>query len=225
MIKNYLVRFSENLTRLITEKEFDLAHQLKINATKEAVEFYHNIMHEPQVFSLKKSMIDFELENVKVDGLYLEFGVAQAIHTNYIASKIKPKLIHGFDSFRGFPEFFDGTGKEFHDYKGVMPSVAKNVILHDGWFKDTLPKFAESNNEKIAYLNIDCDLYSSTKTVFDNLGDKIQKGTVIHFDEYLNFPDWKKHEYKAFSEFVKSNNIKFEYICVGNNGQVGVKII
>lgn len=223
MIKKLLVNFSENLARLIREKDYDLPHQLKVRATKEAVEFYHDNMPNAQVFNNKKQMIDFELDNVKVNGLFLEFGVAKAVHTNYIASKIKQN-IHGFDSFRGFPESWNGTSKSFHDYKGVMPKVVKNVILHDGWFNDTIPKFAQTNNEKIAYLNIDCDLYSSTKTVFDILGDRIQTGTIIHFDELLNFPDWKNHEYKAFMEFVKNNNIKFEYIAIGTNGMITVKI-
>uniref|UniRef100_A0AAT9J7L3 ORF14 n=1 Tax=Nitrosopumilaceae spindle-shaped virus TaxID=3065433 RepID=A0AAT9J7L3_9VIRU len=223
MLRKILVNFSENLARLITQKDYDLPHQLKANATREAVEFYHKFMN-CQVFNDKKSMIDFELEQVKVDGLYLEFGVAKATHTNYIASKIDPKIIHVFDSFRGFPESWNGTSKDYHNYNGVMPKVSHNVILHNGWFEDTIPKFVKENNEKIAYLNIDCDLYSSTKTIFNNLGDKIQNGTIIHFDEYLNFPDWKNHEFKAFMEFVKEKNISFEYIGVGN-GMVAVKLI
>lgn len=223
MIKKLLINFAELIARLIVEKDYDLPHQLNVRATQEAVNFYHDNMPNTQVFTNKKQMIDFELECVKNDGLYLEFGVAKAVHTNYIASKIKQN-IHGFDSFRGFPESWNGTSKSFHNYEGVIPKVVENVILHDGWFKDTLPKFVENNNEKIAYLNIDCDLYSSTKTVFDSLGDKISSGTIIHFDEYLNFPDWKNHEYKAFMEFVKSNNIEFEYIAIGPKGMVAVKI-
>ena len=219
-----MIKFSENLARLLAEKDYDLPHQLRKKACDEAVEFYHNVMNEPQVFGSKESIIDFEIDSVKVNGLYLEFGVAQAVHTNYIASKIAPEIIHGFDSFSGFPESFDGTSKKFHDYNGKPPEVRNNVILHEGWFEDTIPKFKNDTKEKIAYLNIDCDLYSSTKTIFDYLGDRIQKGTIIHFDEYLNFPDWKKHEYKAFAEFVK-NDIKFEYIGIGSKGNVAVKIL
>jgi len=225
MFKQLLIKFSENLARLITEKDYDLPHQLKKQATKEAIEFYHNNMQNAQVFNSKKSILDFELENVIINGLYLEFGVAQAVHTNYIASKIPQLKIHGFDSFKGFPESWNGTSKEFHNYNGKMPKVRENIILHDGWFDKTLPRFAKETNEKIAYLNIDCDLYSSTKTVFDNLGDKIQKGTIIHFDEYLNFPDWRNHEYKAWNEFVEKNNIEFEYIAIGEKGMVTVKVL
>lgn len=208
------------LALLIREKDYDLAHQLKSNATKEAIDFYQRNMAECIVFSNKKSMIDFELENIKISGSYLEFGVANAVHTNYIAKKISPKTIHGFDSFEGFPEYFDGIKKELHDFHGKLPWVEKNVILHQGWFDQTLPKFVKNNNEKIAYLNIDCDLYSSTKTVLSNLADKLQVGTIIHFDEFLNFPGWKNHEFKAWNEFLDNHKIKFEYLAVGNRGEI-----
>ena len=225
MIKQLMIRFSVHLAKLITEKDFDLPHQLKKKATKEAVELYHNHMQNAQVFKNKESMLDFELKNVIKDGLYLEFGVAKAKYTNYIANKIQPTVIHGFDSFLGFPEYFDGTGSDYHNYKGKPPSVKKNVILHNGYFKDTLPEFIKNNNQKVTYLNVDCDLYSSTKTVFDNLGDKIQKGTIIHFDEYLNFPDWRNHEYKVWSEFIEENNVEFEYIAIGKKGMVAVRVL
>jgi len=154
----------------------------------------------------------------------LEFGVAKAEHTNYIAKKIKQTL-HGFDSFQGFPESWGGTSKSYHNYNGKMPKVRKNVILHKGWFSETIPEFVRSNNEKIAYLNIDCDLYSSTKTVFDCLGDRIQVGTIIHFDELFNFPDWKVHEYKAFMEFVKEHNVGFEYMACGGRIHGGTMVV
>jgi len=223
--KEFLIQYNEHLAKLITNKDVDLPHQIKKRSTEEAVEFYYTYMQYAQIFKNKKSMLDFELKNVTIDGLYLEFGVAKATHTNYIANKIQPETIHGFDSFLGFPEYFDGTGSEVHDYNGKPPNVKKNVILHNGYFKNTLPEFSKNNDQKIAYMNIDCDLYSSTKTVFNNLGDKIQKGTIIHFDEYLNFPSWREHEFKVWSEFVEENNVKFDYIAAGEKGMVSVKVL
>jgi hypothetical protein len=225
MIKQFLLRFSEHLAKLITEKDFNLPHQLKKEATKDSVKFYNEHMNNSQIFLEKELMINFELKNITKEGLYLEFGVAKAHTTNYLANKIKPIVIHGFDSFRGFPEYFDGTGEEYHDYDGKPPKVKKNVILHNGFFKDTLPVFSKNNDQEIAYLNIDCDLYSSTKTVFDYLGNKIQKGTIIHFDEYLNFPDWRNHEYKVWKEFVEENNVEFEYLAIGGKGMVALKVL
>ena len=223
MFRGIIERFARYLAQLIRGYDLDLPHQIRVKAMDEAIEFYHENMPNAQVFKRKKSMLDFELDNVKLSGLYLEFGVATAVHTNYIAKKIE-HTIHGFDSFRGFPESYAGTPRSFHDYNGIKPKVRENVILHDGWFNETLPKFAKSNDENIAYLNIDCDLYSSTKTVFDCLGDRIQIGTIIHFDELIAIPGWRKHEYKAFMEFVKNHNVKFEYLAVGQKGMVAVKI-
>jgi hypothetical protein len=54
----------------------------------------------------------------------------------------------------------------------------------------------------IALLHIDCDLYSSTKTIFELLSDRIVPGTVIVFDELVNYPAFKKHEVLAFYEFL-----------------------
>lgn len=73
-------------------------------------------------------------------------------------------------------------------------------------------------------MHIDCDLYNSTKTIFDNLAPRIKSGTIIVFDEYFNYPNWQQHEYKAFQEFVEDNNIKYEYIAIGY-GQAAVKIL
>lgn len=73
---------------------------------------------------------------------------------------------------------------------------------------------------------MDCDIYSSTKTIFEFCDDRIKKGTIIVFDEYFNYPNWQEHEFKAFQEFTKSNNIRYEYIgYVKEFEQVAVKIL
>ena len=131
MFRGIVERFSRSLAELIRGYDFDLPHQLRVKAMDEAIEFYHENMPNAQVFHRKKPMLDFELDNVKLSGLYLEFGVATAVHTNYIAKKIE-HTIHGFDSFRGFPESYAGTPRSFHDYNGIKPKVRENVILHDG---------------------------------------------------------------------------------------------
>ena len=58
----------------------------------------------------------------------------------------------------------------------------------------------------IGLLHIDCDLYSSTKTVFDHFREYIHPGTVIVFDELLNFIDYEKHEIKALYEEVSDKH-------------------
>ena len=96
---------------------------------------------------------------------------------------------------------------------GNMPKVKNNVKLIKGWFDELLPNFVESNSDSVSFLHIDSDLYSSAKTILTLLKNRIKVGTVIIFNEYFNYPNWRNHEYKAFQEFVKENNVKYDYIC------------
>ncbi len=74
-------------------------------------------------------------------------------------------------------------------------------------------------------MHIDCDLYSSTKTIFDNLAEQIVPGTVIVFDEYFNYPNWQQHEHKALQEFVNEHKLNYEYLCfTGHGSTVAIKI-
>ena len=48
-------------------------------------------------------------------------------------------------------------------------------------------------------------------------------GTVILFDEYFNFPNWERHEFKAFQEFVENYGIKYTYLAFARQ-QVAVRV-
>ena len=61
-------------------------------------------------------------------------------------------------------------------------------------------------------MNIDCDIYDSTKTIFDHLDEQIKPGTVIVFDEYFCFPNWREHEYRAFQEYLLDSGHQYEYL-------------
>ena len=63
----------------------------------------------------------------------------------------------------------------------------------------------------MAFLHVDCDLYSSASFVLTQLKDRIQPGTVIVFDEYFNYPGWRKHEHRAFVEFIDATGLSFRY--------------
>ena len=134
---------------------------------------------------------------------------------------------YGFDSFEGLPEDWHTPGdKERTNRNGKMPEVNSNVQLVKGWFENTLPKFLDEHPEKCAFIHIDCDIYASTKTVLNALKERIVPGTVIQFDEFYNYSIWKDHEYKAFSEFVQSTGMKYEYIGYNNSwAQTAVRIL
>ena len=95
-----------------------------------------------------------------------------------------------------------------------------------GLFEKTIPGFLEKHGDPVAFLHVDCDLYSSTVTIFDALGARLQPGAIVLFDEYYNFPRWQQHEFKAFQEFVASNDVSYEYIGYSVTGQqVAVRIL
>jgi len=135
------------------------------------------------------------------------------------------KVIYGFDSFEGLPETWrDGFEKQAFNLNDNLPQVNENVRLIKGWFNETLPEFIKEHPEPCAFIHVDCDLYSSTKTIFDSLKNQIVSGMVIAFDEYFNYPGWQEGEYKAFMEFVEEKHLEFEYIARTEHEQVAVKI-
>jgi hypothetical protein len=64
-------------------------------------------------------------------------------------------------------------------------------------------------------MHIDCDIYSSTVDILQGVGDLLQAGTIILFDEYFNYPEWRRHEFKAWQEFVAEHDISYEYLGFG----------
>jgi hypothetical protein len=126
--------------------------------------------------------IQESLAAIQIAGLYLEFGVHQGKSINELA-RLKPeKAIHGFDSFEGFPERWHSLPAGSMTLNGIPPETRPNVQLHKGWFEDTIPVFLKEHRENAAILHIDCDLYSSTETVFREFEPRIKAGTVIVFD-------------------------------------------
>jgi len=152
------------------------------------------------------------IEASNSDGLVLEFGVRFGTSIRQIAALAKQE-VHGFDSFEGLPEVWHFEPKGSYTTKGVIPAVPKNVKLHAGWFKDTLPKFLKEYSGNIRFINIDCDIYSSTKTVLELLAPRIVPGTVIVFDEYIGNEHWREDEFKAFQEAVARYGWTYEYLC------------
>ena len=186
--------------------------QLWVNATKETAEYVEQHMLTAKSCFGRDELFEFALSRVVLTGLYLEFGVEEGNSIKSIAKRVNA-TVHGFDSFEGLPEaWFDGYDKSSMSTDGRIPICPANVQLHVGWFDKTLPEFAATHNDQIAFMHIDCDLYSSTKTIFDILSDRICSGTVIQFDEYFNYPGWKNHEFKAFQDFIARTNLSYEYL-------------
>ncbi len=162
--------------------------------------------------------------NKSLNGLFLEFGVYKGKSINFYSQFLPEQKFYGFDSFEGLPEDWWECKRSHFSLDGVLPKVNSNVELIKGWFDDTLPQFLETHKENVAFLHIDSDLYSSAKIIFDNLAPRIKAGTIIIFDEYFNYPNWQQHEFKAFQEFVKKYDVKYEYLVFGEKYRVAIKI-
>lgn len=213
----------------IKEKPWqNLKHALADISANETAEFIiHNNMLNIPTFSNRLDLHTHALNFVEKEGLYLEFGVYVGKSINHIAKQKPNEKIYGFDCFEGLPESWYGDYTEGKFKLEKLPEVEPNVELVVGYFDDTLPKFVQEHGDfDVAYLNIDCDLYSSTKTIFDSLKGHISRGTVIYFDEYFNYPGWQQHEYKAFMEFLEETGFSFEYLgYVYNKEKVAVRIV
>jgi len=159
-----------------------------------------------------KNLMSLALSRTTIEGEILEFGVWKGASIKYIAKNFPNKTIHGFDSFEGLPESWVHNDAGTFTLDGKLPKVPSNVTLHKGWFEDTLPGWAATNKNNLAFLHVDCDLYSATKTIFDLLGNSIVPGTVIIFDDYFNFPNWENDGHAVFTEFLKNSPHSANYI-------------
>jgi hypothetical protein len=158
-------------------------------------------------------------------GLVLEFGVATGRTLNQFARWLPHKTVYGFDGFDGLPEDWTSRMRKGFFARDHLPRVRSNCKLIVGWFNETLAGFVERHPEPVALLHVDCDLYSSTVTVLDCLQHQIHPGTVIVFDEYINYPGWQQDEFRAWQEFVARHGIEYDYIGrVSRHQKVAVRV-
>lgn len=159
-----------------------------------------------------RQLIDLALRNLTQPGIILEFGVFKGDSLRYIAKKNPQRKVHGFDSFTGLPEAWVNKGKGAFDVGGKLPQVPDNVKLWKGHFEETLPVWAQTFDMPIAMIHVDCDLNSSTETIFKVLADRIQPGTLLIFDDYFNFPGWERDGHAVFTQFVERFDRQVDYL-------------
>ena len=196
---------------------------LQIEAKKESIEYVKNNMADAPYFEKHPDLVKHVVDVASLPGLYLEFGVGRGKSIRWIGAHAG-RPVYGFDSFEGIPEYWNGNPVGAFAQK-KLPKVPDNVEFRIGMFDKSIPPFLEEQRDPIAFLHVDCDLYSSTVTIFDKLGSRLQPGAIVLFDEYYNFPRWQQHEYKAFQEFVEKNGVEYEYVAYSVTGQqVAVRI-
>ena len=141
----------------------------------------------------------------------LEFGTANGYSTAkmlYATRYLKLEeqvTIHAFDSFEGLRESTDKEDiglisndweqGQYHGNFEIMKRYIegkgyKNYQIHKGYFEDTLTDEVVDifKTQKPILVWVDCDYYSSTKTVFERLLPVLPTGSVFYFDDFdFNF--------------------------------------
>lgn len=220
-------------TRLIRKTVEAVLHNLDLMSRMQdlfsSVEFERQYLKEVPAFKTRHDLFKFALAQADVrDGLYLEFGVYKGDSINRLARLAPDRVLYGFDSFEGLPESWTiGARRGSFSLRGRLPAVRNNVKLVKGFFEDTLGAFvAQAPEQPVAFMHVDCDLYSATRTVLAHFAPRLVDGTVIVFDEYFNYPGWQEGEFKAFTEFIAAQD-RLAYRPIGyirNGGQVAVRL-
>jgi len=175
---------------------------------------------------------DFLKDN-RIRGDYHEFG-CHRVRTFRMA--LTEARRHGldrmkfwaFDSFEGLPEHQADHNVEIWKRGALATSVDRfrELVEEHGIYTDrihTIKGFYDQsltpelqrqfrdNEDKIALVNIDCDLYESAVPVFRFIEPLLQEGTVLYIDDlfagYKGSPE--KGVGKAFREFKKRSRFKF----------------
>ena len=142
---------------------------------------------------------------VRIPGLWLEFGVSVGTSTAVLAecAKAASSRLYGFDSFEGLPEEWVVSDHETlprGSFGGRPSGLPDHVELVTGMFQDTLPEFLTTHTDRVAFAHLDCDLYSSAKCVLTSIQARLAIGTVLVFDELFNYDRYFEHEMRALLE-------------------------
>ncbi len=112
-------------------------------------------------------------------------------------------MVHTFDSFEGMPAAVDEKDREWTSGDDWVPGQFKgryeeleaycaehyrNYEIHRGYFEQSIDDafLASLDQYPPALIWIDCDYYSSARTIFERLINRIPNGCVIYFDDLDN---------------------------------------
>ncbi len=160
-------------------------------------------------------------------GDYLEFGIfnGNSIGSMYQARaqrSLKNMRLFGFDAFEGLPAnseneddgvwrkgFYSCSFEQMCECLQRRSINPNEITWIKGWYDQTLtPELISAHSlGNLGIVFIDCDTYSSSKTVLDFIAPLIKKPVIICLDDWkLNDLDVKgMGEYKSFNEFLEAN--------------------
>ena len=167
--------------------------------------------------------IQLDILNLCPPGPVFEFGVYMGQSLRLFNHSDPSRKLVGFDSFDGLPEDWR-TGFSKGTFATTERIDLPGIELVEGLFENTVKDYFRNYTGEVGLFHVDCDLYSSSKTVLDGIQHLLKPGVVVLFDEFRNYPDSEKHQYRAWQEAVTQYSISAEEIARSGHQQSAWRI-
>ncbi len=188
----------------------DLHYAAEVSAAAASAAFALAELPSVPTFPHPDDTLRYAAGLVEVPGMALEFGVASGHTLRLMVEGLPGRKVVGFDVFTGLTETWRTGFPAGAFAQKLLPDVP-GADLVVGLFDESLPGFLAEHDEPVAFLHLDADLYSSTRTVLDLVGPRLVAGSVVLFDEYFNYPGWQAGEHRAWQEYVERAGLTFRY--------------
>lgn len=66
----------------------------------------------------------------------------------------------------------------------------------------------------VTYMHVDCDLYTGAAQALQLNAPRMRPGTVLIFDELVNYPNYREHEAKALWEWLAATGLRLRVIAI-----------
>jgi hypothetical protein len=180
-----------------------------------------------------------------ISGDYAEFGchggMTMRMAHSYMRKNGVSRHLWAFDSFSGFPPPEGEEDEHPMWVQGEMKTSLDNFVrecrrngigAHElttvpGYYSDTLEKrkYTGPLPDDIALAYVDCDLFSSTASVFGFLKPRLKHGMIIAFDDYFCYSATAlAGERAAMLAFLKTED-RFEFADYQPFGWHGMSFI
>ncbi len=195
-------------------RPYDYVRVARLIAAVEAAQFFQEHFPLAENRFKKEPLLRYACSLADHEGDVLEFGVGKGRTLRILCELFPDQPVYAFDSFEGLPTDWTHDRRQGRYETGGRPpdNLPDNAEVFVGMFADQLPRYLQRSSAEVRLIHLDCDLYESAREVLFGLAPRLVPGSVIVFDEYLNYPGWKQHEYKAFTEFTETFGKSFEYV-------------
>lgn len=200
-------------------RPFDYWRMARVLAALDSARFLEENFATATNLVGRQNLLRHACRSTDVAGAVLEFGVMNGDTLSILCEEFDDRIVHGFDSFNGLPEqWTHDRPAGAYGMDGSLPdNLPANATLHVGMFEDCIPRYLDKFDAPVALLHIDSDIYSSARTTLFGLAARLQPGSIIVFDEFLNYPGWRKHEYRAFMEFAEHFRVEYSYLSFASS--------